>query len=510
MLALEFSILNFVPSEHPDFTHYHWSGTGSFDQSSWTVEALLGQPAAEVLPDLLAYQPTDQQRFYGDDRVAMLRMVEETARENPSWGLELAGALAGTDEWYADLWPRLIVAWTMANLDEDGLKKALTHLSVDELHQQYTRGIATFLFELARKANSPEATDLPDQADFIAVALHRNAVQVEVPDLTAYVGGVPQEVDWVSRAINHPAGTLADYWIQRIARCHRQDMEVQPSLSGRCKDSLDTIAREGGAAGRLGRTILARNLPFLLYVDEDWVLQNLMPLLKPGHSDFASAWDGVTHCGQIPPRAAELLREPFLQAIEHVNTHFSGSRQQQFVSTYTGMLTWFVANPTDEWLTKLFTHGDVEVRRQFAAEITHRLRSLDETRQIEWWNIWLKGYWENRLQGVPAPLEDIEVEAMLDWTTLLTAVYPQAVDMAIKMRAVSLQRGIIVYQIEKAELASRYPEAVAKLLIHLGETNQEPWVWHGAKGICDELLQSPLDGETEVRLRETIARIGLR
>ena len=498
------------PSEHPDFTHYHWSGTGSFGQSSWTVEALLGQPAAEVLPDLLAYQPTDQQRFYGDDRGALLRKVEETAGTNSSWGLELADALAEIEEWNSDLWRRLVVAWTRVNLDEDSMRRALSHLSVDALQEQHPHEIVTLLFELARKANSPEAKDLPDQADSIAVALHRYAAQIEVPDLTAYVGEVPQEVDWVSRAINHPAGTLAGYWIQRIARPHRQDKEAQPWLNDRCRDSLDTIARESGVAGKLGRTILARNLPFLLYVDEAWVLQNLMPLLKPGHSDFASAWDGVTHCGQIPPRAAELLRGPFLKAIEHVDTHFSGSRKQQFVSIYTGMLTWFVANPTDEWLTKLFTHGDVEVRRQFAAEITHRLRSLDETRQIEWWNIWLKGYWENRLQGVPAPLDDIEVEAMLDWTTLLTAVYPQAVNVAIKMRAVSLQRGLIIYQIEKAELASQYPEAVAKLLVHLGEAHQEPWVWHGAKGICDKLLQSHLDSETEGRLREMVARIGLR
>ena len=64
-----------------------------------------------------------------------------------------------------------------------------------------------------------------------------------------------------------------------------------------------------------------------------------------------------------------------------------------------GMLTWFAASPTDEWITKLFTYGDTEVRRQFAMEISQQLRSSDEARQAQWWNIWLKGYWENRLQG---------------------------------------------------------------------------------------------------------------
>ena len=58
----------FVAPEHPDFTHYHWSGVRSLTQSTWDVGALLARQAAEALPDLLTYQPTDQQRFDGHDR----------------------------------------------------------------------------------------------------------------------------------------------------------------------------------------------------------------------------------------------------------------------------------------------------------------------------------------------------------------------------------------------------------------------------------------------------------
>ncbi len=454
----------FRPSEHPDFTHYHWSGTRSLDQSSWTIDGLLARPATEALPDLLAYQPTDQQRFLGDDRRAMLNQVEESARINCSWGLELADALVEVGEWHSDLWAHLIVAWTTANLDEDSTHRALSHLSVNTLQRQHTQEIASFLFELARKANSSEAADLPDQADSIAAALYQYAVQVEIPNFTAYVGGVAQETDWFSRAISHPSGKLAQFWVQRIARLHAQQETTRQALSDKHRDALDIIAQESSDVGKLGRTVLARDLPFLLYVDETWALENLVPHLEPGSSDFVSAWDGLTYCGRITPRAAELLREPFLKAIERINGELTGSRKQRFVSTYIGMLTWFATNPTNEWITKLFTYGDTETRHQFATEISHQLRSLDETRQTEWWSVWLKGYWENRLQGVPVPLDDAEIETMLDWTTLLSAVYPQAVDVAVRMRAVPLQRGTIIYRIGKAELANQYPEAVAKFL----------------------------------------------
>ena len=440
----------------------------------------------------------------------MLRKVEEAAQVNLSWSLELADALVSVGESHPDLWRRLIVAWTTAVLDGDDMQRALSHLSVDVLQKEHTQEIAYFLCVLARKTNSSEGTDLPDQANSIAVALHRYALQVEVPISTVYVGGVPQETDWFSRAIGHPSGKLAEYWVQRIDRSLRQQESSQPSLNDQCKDALDTITQESDIPGKLGRTILAKHLPFLLYVDETWALRNLVPLLEPGHSDFAPAWDGVTYCGQMSPRAAELLREPFLKAVERINGEFTGSRKQRFVARYIAMFTRLAASPTDEWITKLFTSDDTEVRHQFATEIGHRLRSLDEARQNEWWSIWLKGYWENRLQGVPAPLDDTEVQTMLDWTAQLSAVYPQAVDLAVQMPDVPLQRGTIIYGIGKTELVNQHPEAVAKFLIHLGGADHKPWIWHGAKEICDELLQSHLNSETEVRLRETVAKIGLR
>ena len=148
MADIQVQYPEFRPSEHPDFTHYHWSETRSLDQSSWTVDALLARPVAEALPDLLAYQPTDQQRFDGDGRWAMLRKVEESARINSLWGLELADALVAGGEWHSDLWHHLIAAWAAADLDEESTQRALSHLSVGELQQQHTREIAGFLFEL--------------------------------------------------------------------------------------------------------------------------------------------------------------------------------------------------------------------------------------------------------------------------------------------------------------------------------------------------------------------------
>ena len=213
----------FVPQEHPDFTRWSWSGTFT---NSWNANALLATPAAEVLPYLLAYQPTDQQRFEGQDRWGMLGAVEEAARTNSSWGLDLADAMAGIEDWDSDLWHHVITAWATAELDQENVIRVLSHLSSGELHQQHTRQIARVLRELVQKADGTEKNGMPDKANSIAIDVRPYAAADRVPEISSSIGGVPQYVSWLEKSLGHASGQLALFWIRSIALwCKRQ----QPS-----------------------------------------------------------------------------------------------------------------------------------------------------------------------------------------------------------------------------------------------------------------------------------------
>ena len=497
----------FQPPEHADFNRYHWSGLRATGQSPWTVDDLLARPAAETLVDLLAYQPSERQIFDGQDRGAMLRAVTQAAQANPFWGLDLADALAETRDWRSDFWDAVIAAWENADLDQESVKRVLSHLSSEALHRQHVREIARVLYQLVGKAAASAATTLPEEANSLAASLRHHAAEVEIPSFTSSVGGVPQEVDWFHKAINHPSGKLAEFWAESIALWCRQYDTPPGSMTREHRRVLDAMMQDMSDTGKLARTILARYCPWLLWADEDWTRQNLIPLLDPGHNEFVSAWDGLVYSGQLTPRAADLLNEPFLKAVERVNRELAGPRKKRFITRYIGMLTRFASGPVDEWITKIFTCGDSEVRHQFSMELTFHLRELDDERKKEWWSIWLKDYWENRWLGVPVQLDDVEIENMLGWTNLLSPVYPEAVDLAVRMRPIQLQRGTIIRQLVDNDLVNQYPEAVAKLVIHLGKTDQRPWTWHRAKAIFDKLLESELDAETGARLRETMVRI---
>ena len=391
----------FRPSDHPDFDFY-WYGSEivTSKSSPWTVEALLAKPAIEMLPLLLEYQPTDRERFDGYHRSAMLDKIRESAKQNLDWSVDLADGLAASGEWNADLWPSILRAWAETEPDGNHLYGQLAHLSADELHREHVHNVTNTLIELTQRANSAEDGNFLPKANAIAVALQQHAAKAEVPNRTRYVGGILQETDWLTKAINHPSGRLAEFWLRSLSLWRDQQETPPQSLSDEYLSALDGIMQDNGITGKLGRTVLSGHLHFMLRVDEAWALDNLLPLFDTDHEDFRPAWEGFLTWGRITPQVADNLRESSLKAVQLVKYEPAWSMQHRFLDYYTEMLVRSVSGPTDEWISQLLSSSSGEVRRQFARRTDFILRSLDEEKQKEWWNTWLKGYWENRLQSL--------------------------------------------------------------------------------------------------------------
>ena len=376
----------FQPSEHPDFTHFHWSGVSPPAQSPWDVDMLIAQPAAEMLPSLLAYEPTAQQRFEGHDRWTMLRAVREAATSTPSWGLDLADALVEMGTWNSDLWYQVINTWTTVDLDPDSVRRVLLHLSADELHQRHAREIADTLSVLIRKPEVTETPELLDAASSIAIALRPYAAADPLPQFTRSVGGVPQYVSWIKKATNHASGQLALFWTHSIALWRERQQPAPQSLSAVYRNALDAIVTEDGVPGKFGSTVLAGNFPFFLATDEDWTLHNLLPLFDAEHEDFQCAWDGFLTWGRLSPPAVEILREKFLAAVPRVFREFQREMLTRFIQFYVAEMGWLINGANDSWITEFFKYANTEARNQFAIAVGRHLHNLDDSRRQEWWS----------------------------------------------------------------------------------------------------------------------------
>ena len=243
-------------------------------------------------------------------------------------------------------------------------------------------------------------------------------------------------------ADGHTAGVIADYWLRSLSAWRQQQNAAPDALTGQYRDALSEIVQDQTLAGRLGRTILASQLPFLVAADEAWTRENFVPCfgIEHGADEFQAAWDGFLWRGFLDPTVAELMEDAIRNAVRQIRGELAG-REERFVQYYTSMVGSFVADPFTDWIPLLFQHGDEGTRLQFAGAVEQELRGMTEDERREWWRRWLKRYWEGRLQGVPVALDPSETEPMLGWLPLLSADFPEAVELAIRMPVVPVKRG---------------------------------------------------------------------
>ena len=484
------------PREHPDFISYFTISDGSLwnKPSPWTVSEMLESTIPEWLPLALAHQSQNPTDIVRDE---LSSNISEATQQQPSWGIELATEMAKNNHWDTTLWNAVIEGFRTATMDENTLENAATVLSNANLYKTHGKMLATAIYQIAKTNYSAINPTILAMSDEMAKNLWEYAQTEDQAD--------PD--DWMVRAINHPAGTLAEYWVQSIARWHELQPTYPQALS--CNEALSKIMADQQLSGILARVIFTRDLPFLSLVDEDWVERNLIPLLSPDSNEFEPAWNGLSYCGRIFPQTAELLRKPSLEAVKFINNINKGDLRHRFVRLYTELLTWFAECPTDEWIVQIISHGDTEVRCLFANNLQHIIRTSDEHKQKELWNTWLKGYWEKRLSGYPAKLDDDEIKDMLDWPNELKAVYPDAVELAVRMQPVQIETGTPLYRLINSDLPTEHPESVAKFLIHIGKIVQPQEIWYQADKIIDLLIQSGISKEMEANLKELKAKIGL-
>ena len=487
---------DFKPREYLDFTHWSSPVQDVVVQGPWTVEDLLAKSAADWVSDLLSFQSKEP---HGRDLMRLRIDVAVAAKQNFDWGLDLADALAKNGEWNDHFWAYLIRAWSEMVLDEDKYRKVLHWLGKAELHPKHNRAISDVLYALVKDDGVSHTLNLLPQANKIAAALWNHL------DRTEQIEG---RDDWLQFAFNHPAGILAEFWLNGLSLWRKQQDPVPTVLSDEYRTALSYILQDRELPGRLGQTILASQVASLLTVDEVWTKKNVLPLFDPASYSFQAAWDGFLNWGNLNPALAEAMTGLFFKAVKRLDRDLSGQRDR-FIKCYISMLASFAEDPIGQWIPKFFQGRSQEAKNHFALEVRYYLSALDEAMQREWWKRWLKQYWESRLQSVPAGavLEAGEVEHMLGWLPHLTAVFPEAVDLAVQMPSIPLQNYDLIHELETGDLWQKYPEEVARLLIHWGKSDLRKDVWYSGAELIDKLLQSGISPELKQKLKELRVRL---
>ena len=413
----------FKPREWAAFPFYHTGGFVSH-VSPWSADELLSIPAKKWAAKPFEFHDPDSYEFERTDRIGLGNSIQEAVNRNFQWGIELADTLSQSECWDTYLWPSLMKSWARQQGEAEQYQ-VLDRLLQSELQESNIRAIAETLKTLIREGNPSHNSGVLSKANQVAAMAWDNIPENEL------LGAME---DWYGKAINHPAGMLAEFWMYSLSSWYNEQHPRPERISEEYLGFMDKVVNDDAIAGQLGKSAMARHLRFLIAVDEEWVAERLIPLFDSEHKDDRLAvWEASLHDG-MSPRVAELLEKPVLKALSGINDLFPpGSKsRERFIGRFTTLVTHFVDQPLDMWIPTFFANARMEDSRGFALSIANHLRLIDPGPQQELWDRWLRQYWENRLNGTPTPLDPSEARVMLYWLPHLHDLFPEAVELAVQ------------------------------------------------------------------------------
>jgi len=445
---------NWGPSDHPDFTHWHGPVRWVSDQSPFSSEELLSRAPHEQLDELLTFTGS---HFGGPNRDGLIKTVKEACKQQVQWAFALSEALVEGSRWSSDLWPAVIQGWQEADLTMDDWRTVLATAAQPELQAAHAYHIANLLYSIVRDGGKPFALDLLEQANAIALPAWQS-LELDEPD---------EDIDdWLSRAINRPAGILVQFWINGLSLFVHGRTGPERNLPDNYKQWFTLVVQDLTPRGGLGRSLLASQTAFLFGLDEVWTRQHIIPLFSDeSPSKFRQAWDGFLMWGRLYPALAEVLLPGFISAVGR-QADFSDHRYR-FVEFYTALAVFHIDDPVQQLLPAFFQHGSNEDRISFASHLGHFLQQMQSEVKQKLWDRWLFRYWQDRQQGVPVSLVEAEIREMLDWLPHLDGLFPKAVWLIISSGPIRIEHSRLLYELRESDLVTRYPAETAELLIYL-------------------------------------------
>ena len=473
--------------------------------SPWSIEGMLSRPGAEWVDEALGYEPQQWGETIDGEVMEEKRPaqgVREAATKCTDWGIDFADELMSREEWRREFWQELIGAWQECQLTLDQLRAVLSYMHIPALIDMHSNSIMHFLYSLVDQGGKPNVIEVLPYAKDVALTIWDGS-ENEIPRILS-------ATDWLTDALNSNAGMVVRFWLSAIWVQSEQGTKRDGELPEDDVSFFDLVVGDSGRRGKLGQTMMTSRLSYLLSFDYEWTTDQLLPLFDPDHSSFEPAWHGFTW-SQLRSDVGSLMVPKFLAAatvIDRISRVGVPERRDVFVRQYALLAVYEVDDPILEWIPTLYSNGDSRDCHMFTWEIGRILENMADAQKVELWNRWLMQYWQNRLSGIPKPLEQKEVQELLRWPKDLAIVFPDAVSLAIRMPPTSVGHWRVGKDILNTELAEEYPSECAQLLEFVDGAETDWWNWYEINSVIDVLIEAPLEDSLLGKIEDIRARRG--
>jgi len=407
---------DFRPRQYPDLNS--WSTPRSGTTSPFTLNELLAKPPREQLAMLLSYE---HETSIDWDWTGVLLAVQFAGSEDFDWGYGLAEAFAEQDEWTTELWKGILWGWRERQLSEVEWEKVLSFLKKQSQ-------VHSFAYEIAKLLSQGAREGIPfsqlDGAESVADSLWQKLNQ----EHETINGDREQELRGLWE---HPAARLTEFYIIALWRRRREAGDEWEGISEEYRSRLDGIIKSSHNAADAGRAQLASETRFFLGIDIDWAREHLLKFFdwSSNARQAQQAWYGFLERGRWSEKLVPELMPLYCESFSHLVTDLENVREDFCEHLALCALSGMTNPVTEGWLGEFIAEAELQDRITWARKITRKLWQRAFPVSVkEVWELWMREYWRQRIQGIPKPLDPAEMAGMAAWVPYLSPVLPEVVD----------------------------------------------------------------------------------
>jgi hypothetical protein len=467
-----------------------------------TPEELLGQPAAAWIDRLCEALAHEDRRY----RQKTLANICETCRESFEWGADLLKGLSESGRWNPEIGMAVLEIWRSSRQNDEQWSKALNLLSAHGADPALARSIAYLLDAKMRHDSLAWEPDVLQKAEQLAFACFDVAAQMPAE-------GLPETTDWLTTAINHPAGVVTEFLLQSLSKRQKRGQDMTRVFPAEYKECFEKMLSGTSEAAQMGRVVLASRIGFLDWLDWQWCRANVVPLLDWSRDvqTAEQAWNGFLTWGQgLSLPCVELLFPHYIETLKHLD-HVGEAPKASLCHHLAGLAVHFPTHPLERgWLTQFVMDADENLRIHWCEGVRQALENLDEDAVVHLWQTWLRQYWDQRASGAPVPLKDNENQAMIGWLPLLGPVLDEAVKMVCRIPPPRCETGrVFFHNLATGGLPQTHPAAVVTRIAHLLRNMQSPF-YNGPQVVTalDNLPNQAAPQEKLTSICEALLRLG--
>lgn len=462
-------------------------------QSPWSVQELISRHDEEWYREIIDIE-TIKSKDYSMNGLSWA--ISDAIKENKVWGYSFCTFFIKHGHIDSNLFPVILRAfqeWPEAASDSNQI---ISILGKEVLQKKYPKELSEILVGAVKKGGVPYLSGITHQLNSVAEQIWNN-LNISCEPFNN------SERDFYSAAINTTEGNLATYWLSAL---YYQCKTETNAVFDLYRTILTKLCSINDPKTIYTIPIICSELNYLFSLDENWSINTIIPIfLDSNYRRTIHAWHGFLHSSGPSPIVFAALSDIILTIFPKVH-EILPTRIERFIELCVAMIFWYVRDPNELWIPKLFGMLEEKERQVFAERIRYFLQNISKDNLNSNWDLWLRSYWQNRINGIPEKLTDIEIQSMLSWLPHLDEKFTDGVELAINMRKFNLNPSASFIQLD--DLPEKFPEATAKLLVYLLECNPPQFFFYNLDKILQKLKVAEINDKTLHSLNQSLIKNG--